>query len=279
MLTFKPCWSWTIAQSHSGVPRIHQAVLCLLAGDWKESLSLWFALGNDIFGGHVRASPTCPCWSILQAAGWGFSTWGRGRRQPFLFSPGSPAKCPRCAQSWCRPFCWAGQCQIELLQEVGWGGQTCTQSGSWIVHPHSPSPLDQGLAHFWKGPESPWFKNCEPHGLCLIILCRLFCVVVAFLLAQLAKNLPAMRKTWVWSLGWEDPLEKGKATTPVFWPGEFHALFGPWGHRVGHDWVTFAFMSDSCKCMYCRLPGSSAHGICQARIWRGNTYMWNLERC
>ena len=34
----------------------------------------------------------------------------------------------------------------------------------------------------------------------------------ASLVAQLVKNLPAMRKTWVWSLGWEDPLEKEKAT-------------------------------------------------------------------
>ena len=25
-------------------------------------------------------------------------------------------------------------------------------------------------------------------------------------------NLPAMQETWVWSLGWEDPLEKGKVT-------------------------------------------------------------------
>ena len=31
-------------------------------------------------------------------------------------------------------------------------------------------------------------------------------------MAQLVKNLPAMRETWVQSLGWEDPLEKGKAT-------------------------------------------------------------------
>ena len=30
--------------------------------------------------------------------------------------------------------------------------------------------------------------------------------------AQLVKNLPAMWETWVRSLGWEDPLEKGKAT-------------------------------------------------------------------
>ena len=34
----------------------------------------------------------------------------------------------------------------------------------------------------------------------------------ASLVAQLLKNLPAMRETWVRSLGWENPLEKGKAT-------------------------------------------------------------------
>ena len=34
----------------------------------------------------------------------------------------------------------------------------------------------------------------------------------ASLVAQLVKNLPAMQETWIRSLGWEDPLEKGKAT-------------------------------------------------------------------
>ena len=34
----------------------------------------------------------------------------------------------------------------------------------------------------------------------------------ASLVAQLVKNMPAMWETWVQSLGWEDPLEKGKAT-------------------------------------------------------------------
>ena len=33
----------------------------------------------------------------------------------------------------------------------------------------------------------------------------------ASLVAQLVKNLPAMQETWVQSLGWEDPLEEGKA--------------------------------------------------------------------
>ena len=34
----------------------------------------------------------------------------------------------------------------------------------------------------------------------------------AFLVAQMVKNPPAMRETWVQSLSWEDALEKGKAT-------------------------------------------------------------------
>ena len=32
------------------------------------------------------------------------------------------------------------------------------------------------------------------------------------LMAQLVKNPPAMRETWVRSLGWDDPLEEGMAT-------------------------------------------------------------------
>ena len=40
------------------------------------------------------------------------------------------------------------------------------------------------------------------------------------MVAQMAKNLPAVQETWVGSLGWEDPLEEGMATTPVFLPGE-----------------------------------------------------------
>ena len=34
----------------------------------------------------------------------------------------------------------------------------------------------------------------------------------ASLVVQLVKNPPAIRETWVRSLDWEDPLEKGKAT-------------------------------------------------------------------
>ena len=61
------------------------------------------------------------------------------------------------------------------------------------------------------------------------------------LVTQLVKNPPAMAETWVRSLHWEDLLEKGKATTPVFWPREFHGLQSIGSQRVWHDWVTFTF--------------------------------------
>ena len=41
---------------------------------------------------------------------------------------------------------------------------------------------------------------------------KMVAVEGASLVAQLVKNLPAMWETWVPSLGWEDALEKGKAT-------------------------------------------------------------------
>ena len=76
-----------------------------------------------------------------------------------------------------------------------------------------------------------------------------------------AKNLSAVRETWVQSLSWEDPLEKGMAT---------HSTILAW--RLDP--------------MDCSLPGSSVHGILQARIleWvaisfaRGSSQPWDQTR-
>ena len=48
----------------------------------------------------------------------------------------------------------------------------------------------------------------------------------ASLVAQLVKNPPAMQETWIQSLGWEDPLEKGKATH-----SSILAWRSPWSHK------------------------------------------------
>ena len=53
----------------------------------------------------------------------------------------------------------------------------------------------------------------------------------ASLVAQLVKNLPAMREAWVRSLNWDDPLEKERLPTPVCLHEEFHGLYSPWGHK------------------------------------------------
>ena len=64
----------------------------------------------------------------------------------------------------------------------------------------------------------------------------------ASLVAQLVKNPPAMQETWVQSLDWEDPLDKGKATH-----SSILAQRIPWtiqtmgSQRVGHNRVTFTF--------------------------------------
>ena len=53
----------------------------------------------------------------------------------------------------------------------------------------------------------------------------------ASLVDQLVKNLLLQCSTWVASLGWEDPLEKGKATHSRILTGKFHGLYSPWGSK------------------------------------------------
>ena len=55
------------------------------------------------------------------------------------------------------------------------------------------------------------------------------------LAAQLVKNPPAMRNTWVRSLGWGDPLEKGKATHSSFLAWRIPWTESMGSQRVRHD--------------------------------------------
>ena len=78
---------------------------------------------------------------------------------------------------------------------------------------------------------------CNSNNSIIIPLCR----CSAALLAQRLKRLPAMRETWVRSLGWEDSLEKEMAThsSILAWripwteePGGLQSMGSP---RVRHD--------------------------------------------
>ena len=61
------------------------------------------------------------------------------------------------------------------------------------------------------------------------------------MVAQMVKNLPAVQETWVPSLSWEDPLEKGMATHSniiawrIHWTEEPGSLLSMGSQRVGHN--------------------------------------------
>ena len=63
----------------------------------------------------------------------------------------------------------------------------------------------------------------------------------ASLVAQMVKNLPAAQETWIQSLGWKDPLEKGMATHSsilawrIPWTEEPGGLQSMGSQRIRHD--------------------------------------------
>ena len=108
----------------------------------------------------------------------------------------------------------------------------------------------------------------------------------ASLVAQMVKNLPAMPETWVWSLGWEDPLEKGTAT-------HFSILAWriPWTKESGSYSPWFAKLGATQRCSVCHsVKGLSR--VCssttiqmhqffgaQPCLWsNSHMYIWLLEK-
>ena len=78
----------------------------------------------------------------------------------------------------------------------------------------------------------------------------------ASLVAQMVKNPPAIQETWLWSLGWDNPLEKGMDTHfsifawRITWTEEYGRLQSMGSQRVGHNWETNAhtWIADSLCC-------------------------------
>ena len=66
-------------------------------------------------------------------------------------------------------------------------------------------------------------------------------------MVQMVKNPPTMQETQVWSLGWEDLLEKGMATHSSIlawrslWTEELGRLQSMGSQSIRHEWTTFTF--------------------------------------
>ena len=144
------------------------------------------------------------------------------------------------------------------------GGNSLLQVGSRTGHLWSQSSQMTALTlllPWWKTLKGSSFPN--PKGPSLV--------------AQTVNNPPIMQETWVQSLGWADPLEKGMATHfsilawRISWTEELGRLQSMGLQRVGHDWATNTFhfhvhwVSDTVKPFHPLLPSSPALNLSQER--------------
>ena len=97
--------------------------------------------------------------------------------------------------------------------------------------------MSQG-SHFKSKPSTGLRFSCHHTGIKIYIM-----VYWVFLVAQMIRNLPAMREPWIQSLGREDPLEKGMATHSsilawrIPWTVEISGLQSMKLQKVRHNWA------------------------------------------
>ena len=99
----------------------------------------------------------------------------------------------------------------------------------------------------WDTPNTPLLDDPRPPSLCVwykkFVLNDTLRISEPSLVVQMVRSLPTMQETWVWSLGEEDPQEKGMAThsSVLAWRIGWTDRQSMESHRVGHDWATNAF--------------------------------------
>ena len=95
--------------------------------------------------------------------------------------------------------------------------------------------LNLNLIKDWDPPDFTGNREIEEHVINVIMRCSLYklcrTVDLTSLVAQMVKNLPAVRETQVQSVGQDDPLEKGMATH-----SSILAWRIPWREESGRLW-------------------------------------------
>ena len=73
-----------------------------------------------------------------------------------------------------------------------------------------------------------------------------------------------MQETWVWSLVWKIPWKSELLLTPVFWPGEFHELYSPWGCKksdMTERLLLYTLVHSQVKCISHMTPLTHFTGV------------------
>ena len=99
----------------------------------------------------------------------------------------------------------------------------------------------------------------------------------ASLMAQLVKNPLAIRETWVQSLGWEDPLEKGKAnhSTILAWRIPWTTIHGVTKNRTGLSNFHFLYRKITLSLGFPMIRTTSLSSVHQDDIFQGIKNMWS----
>ena len=100
------------------------------------------------------------------------------------------------------------EARVPKQADIAASADLIQSSDQWNEgHPSSDSPVKA-------------FRTVKP-----MVLCLFYCSMDnASLMAQMVKNLPAVQETTVCSLGQEDPLEKGMATSILVWRIPWQAM-------------------------------------------------------
>jgi len=101
--------------------------------------------------------------------------------------------------------------------------------------------------------------------------------------AQVVKNPPAMRETWVQSLGWEDPLEEGMTTHSsilawrIQWSEEPGGLQSIGLQRAGRDWVTKHSAQYTRHCAACCIWCHGFHRTFLLTVFQERDFLYFID--
>ena len=136
---------------------------------------------------------------------------------------------------------WVGK--IPLRKEMATHSSTLAWEIPWTVEPVGLQSVGSQKSQTQLKQQHVCVCVCNSFPLWFLIKCLFIYLWLfwAFLVAQLVKNLPAMRETWVGKISWK----REGLSTPAFWPGEFHGLYSPRGCKELDmtEWLSLSRLS------------------------------------